>query len=93
MQVKENEQKKAEIKSYIKEQGDIWKNEDDTVLRQLKEKKALKKKKQIEIKETLDRQIREKEEKILNDLQFSPAESRINKSIYSSAIKILGEDN
>jgi hypothetical protein len=41
----------------------------------------------------LDQQIKEKEEKILADLQLSPIESQLNKSILNSAIKVLGEND
>lgn len=91
LQIKETENKKLEFKSWIKEQGEIWKTEDDRVHEQIKTNKKNKKFRQQEIKDILDKQVREKEEKILSDLQLSPIESKINKNIVISAIKVLEE--
>ena len=90
-QIKETENKKLEFKSWVKEQGEIWKTDDEKAHEQIKANKKIKKFRQREIKEILDKQVREKEEKILADLQLSPAESKINKHIVISAIKVLEE--
>ena len=90
-QIKETENKKLEFKSWVKEQGEIWKTDDEKAHEQIKTNKKIKKFRQREIKEILDKQVREKEEKILADLQLSPAESKINKHIVISAIKVLEE--
>ena len=90
-QMKENEEKKNEFKAWIKEQGDIWKDDDEKTYEEIKEIKKKKKIKQKEIKNILDQQVKAKEEKQLNDLQLSPVEVKINKNILSSAFKVLGE--
>lgn len=93
MQIKETEIRKSEFKSWIQEQGKIWKTEDDQVHECLKAAKLSKKSKQQEIKSILDQQVREKEEKGMSGLHLSPVESKFNKSLIKSALKVLGEDN
>ncbi|OMJ70567.1 hypothetical protein SteCoe_31422 [Stentor coeruleus] len=91
-QMKDNLEKKQEFMKMVKEQGEIWKNEDDDVIEKQRVKKEMNKKRQKEIRDTLDRQIKEKEQKLIEDLQFTPVEMKINKNIYTSAVKILGEN-
>lgn len=91
-QVKESEEKKKEFKDYIKEQGEIWKQEDEEVRERNERKRLMRKIKQKEIKEELDRQVREKEERSCSELRLNLNESKINKEIYKSAVKVLGED-
>lgn len=90
--MKDNLEKRQEFKKMIKEQGEIWKNEDEDVREKQRVKKEMKKERQREIRETLDKQIKEKEQKMIENLQFTTVEMKINKNIYSSAIKILGEN-
>lgn len=90
--MKDNLEKRQEFKKMIKEQGEIWRNEDEDVREKQRVKKEMKKERQREIRETLDKQIKEKEQKMIENLQFTTVEMKINKNIYSSAIKILGEN-
>lgn len=90
--MKDNLEKRQEFKKMIKEQGEIWKNEDEDVREKQRAKREMNKERQKEIRDTLDKQIKEKEQKMIEDLQFTSAEMKINKNIYSSAIKILGEN-
>ena len=90
-QIKEAEVKKKEFKNLSDEQGEIWKNEDQAIHEKIRENMEKKKIKQKEIKEILDKQMKEKEDKELADLQLSPIESRLNKNIFTTAMKILGE--
>lgn len=92
VQVKESEEKKQEFKNYLKEQGEIWKLEDFQENQSRIEKKIKYKARQKEIKETLDKQVKEKQDKEIENLMLSPVESKMNSKLFSTAIKILGED-
>lgn len=88
VQVQERDKKNLLYKSIAKEQGEIWKRQDDIAKEEDNEKKRLKKRKQKEFKHFYDSQIQHKLEKDISEMQLSPTEKQINKDICKDKIFI-----
>ena len=86
-QIKEREERDIQYKNWIKEQGEIWKRQDEISKIEDKALAKAKKNTQKEFKRFYDSQLRDKTEFSLNEMRLSPLEKQINKNLYYSTLK------
>ncbi|OMJ83649.1 hypothetical protein SteCoe_15376 [Stentor coeruleus] len=90
LQVKEREEQKIKDDQWRKDQGIIWKMEDEIAHMQDSERKRDHKLRQMELKEFYDMQVQAKVYKSLADLQMTPDERKYHKKLY---LELLENNN
>lgn len=86
LQVKEREEQKIKEEQWKKDQGTIWKLEDEIAHMQDSERKRSHKLRQMELKEFYDMQVQAKTYKSLADLQMTPDERKYHKRLYLESL-------
>ena len=90
-QMQEKSLREKEFKDLIEEQGAIWKQQDEQAKQEDTQKLVQQQKLKQGLREVLDTQVKEKEELLFKDLEFTNHELRVNRGLYESALGFLAE--